>query len=79
MGFWIKFVGLLVDCRGEAGVSPEKAGLDGIFEQKEIGDKKLTTELVGRFKPESVRRWKSSGSERSERQSSQGKIECNAA
>ena len=76
-GFGITFVGLLVDRSGEAG----EAGLEGIFEGEEIRDREVTTELVGRSKPEGVRGWKSSyGSEKTERQSSQaGKIECNAA
>ena len=41
----------------------------------------MTTEVVGRFKLESVSGWKSSsGSARTERQSPHGgKIECNAA
>ena len=81
MGFGITFVGLLGDCRGEAGVSSGEAGLKGIFEGEEIRDKKVTTELMGRSKPEDVRSWKSSsGSETTERQSSQGgKVQCNAA
>ena len=63
---------ILVDRRGEVGVSSGEARLEGIFEGKEIGDKKVITELVGRSKPEGVRGWKSSsGSERTERQSSQ--------
>ena len=71
-------VGLLVVCKGEAGVLSGEAGLEGIFEGEEIGDKKVKTELVGRFRPEGVRIWKSFGSERTERQTSQrGKIECN--
>ena len=71
-------VGLLVVCMGEAGVSSGDAGLEGIFEGEELGDKTLTTELVGRSRPEGVEGWKSSsGSERTERQSSQGgKTEC---
>ena len=74
-------VGLLVVCKSEAGVSSGDAGLDGIFEGEEIGDKKVRTELVERSKPEGVRGWKSSsGSERTERQSSQGgKTEYNWA
>ena len=54
------------------------AGLEGIIEDEVIGDKKVTTEIVGRSKPEGVRGCKSSsGSERTERQLSQGgKIEC---
>ena len=80
-GFGITFGGLLVDRRGEAGVPSGEAGLEGIFERDEIGDRKVTTELVGMSKPEGVRSWKpSSGSERTERQSSQGgNFECNAA
>ena len=53
--FGITFVELLVDRRGEAVVSSCKAGLQGILEGKEIGDRKLTTELVGRSKAEGVR------------------------
>ena len=41
--FGITFVGLLVDCRGEAGVSSGEAGLEGIFEGDEIGGRKVTT------------------------------------
>ena len=79
-GFWITIVGFLVDRRGEAGVLSGEAGLEGIFEGEKIGDKKVTTEFLGRFKPEGVRGWKSSSaSQRTEKQSSQGKIECNAA
>ena len=80
-GLGITFVGLLVDRRGEAGVSSGEAGLDGILEGDEIGDRKVTTELVERSKPEGVRgRKSSSGSERTEKQSSQGgEIECNWA
>ena len=79
-GFGITCVGFL-DCRGDAGVSSGEAGLEGIFEGEEIRDRKVTTDLVGRSKPEGVRGWKSSsGSERTERQSSQGgKTECNWA
>jgi len=74
-------VGLLVVCKVEEGVSSGDAGLEGIFEGGEIGDKKVTTELVGQSKPEGVGGWKSSsGSERTERQSSQGgNVECNWA
>ena len=74
-------VGLLLGCKCEAGVSSGEAGLEGIFAGGETGDKKVTTEVVGRSKPEGVEGWKSSsGSERTERQSSQGgKTECNWA
>ena len=77
----IKFVGLLVDRRVEVGVSTGEAGLEGFFEGEEIGNGKVTTELVGSSKPEGVRGWKSSsGLERTVGQSSKGgKIECNAA
>ena len=70
-----------MDCKGEPVVSSGDAGLEGIFEVEEIGERTVTKELEGRSKPEGVRGWKcSSGSERTERQSSQGgKIECNAA
>ena len=74
-------VELLVVCKSEAGISSGEAGLEGIFAEGEIGDRKVTTEVVGRSKPEGVGGWKSSsGSERTERQSSQGrKTECNWA
>ena len=80
-GFGITFVRLLVDRRSEAAVLSSEAGLEGILERDEIGDRKVTTNLVGRSKPEGVRGQKSSSeSERAERQSSQGgKIECNWA
>ena len=45
-GFGSTFMGLLVDRRGEAGVLSGQAGLEGIFNVGEIGDKKVTTELV---------------------------------
>ena len=72
---------LLVDCKSETGVSSGEAGLEGIFEGKEKGERKLKTGLVGRSKPESVKDWKySSGPEESEKQSShRGKFECIAA
>ena len=72
---------LLVDREGEIGVSSGEAGLEDIFEEEEIGDMEVTTQLAGTSKPEAVEDWKSSsGSERTEKQSSQGgKIECNAA
>ena len=74
-------VGLLVGCKVEAGVSSGEAGLEGIFAGGEIEDRKVTTELVGRSKPEGVGGWKSSfGTERTKRQSLQGgKTECNWA
>ena len=74
-------VELLGVCKGEAGVSSGEAGLEGIFAGGEIGDRKVTTEVVGRSKPEGVGGWKSSsGSDKTERQSSQGgKTECNWA
>ena len=74
-------LGLLVVCKGEAGVSLGEAGLEGIFEGEEIGDRKMTTEVVGWTKPEGVEGWKSSsGLERTEIQSSQGRrIDCIAA
>ena len=53
--FGIKLVGLLVDRRGEAGVSSSEAGLEGILQGDEIGDRKVTTELKRRSKPEGVR------------------------
>ena len=69
-------VGLVVVCIVEAGVSSGEAGFEGI-----LGDRNVTTELVERSKPEGVKGWRSSsGSERTERKSSQGgKIECIAA
>ena len=39
-------MGLRVDRKGEAGVSSGEAGLEGIFEGEEIGERKVTTELV---------------------------------
>ena len=73
--------GGFVDCKGETGVSSGDAGLEGIFEGGEIGDRKVTTELVGGSRPGGVRgRKSSSGSKRTERQSSQGgNVECNWA
>ena len=65
----ITVLGLLVVYKDEASVLSGEAGLEVIFEGEEIGDRKVTTELVGRSKPESVRGWKSSaGWERTERQ-----------
>ena len=83
-GFGITLVGLLVDRRGEADVSSSEAGLEGIFQGDEIGDRKVTTELKRMSKPEGVRGRRGpltlSGSERTERQSSQaGNIDCNWA
>ena len=74
-------VGLLRDCKGETGVSSGETGLEATFEGEGIGARKVTTALVGRSKPEDVKCWKSSsGSERTERQSSEeGKVECSAA
>ena len=74
----VEFLGV---CRGEAGVSSGEAGLEGIFAGGEIGDRKVTTEVLGRSKPEGVGGWKSSsGSDKTERKSSQwGKTECNWA
>ena len=71
--------GWLVDSRVREGGSSGEAGLEGNCEREEIGDKNVTPELVRRSKPEGVRgRKSSSGSEVTERQSSQGgKIECN--
>ena len=71
----------LEESKGEAGVSSGEAGLEGIFEGEEITDRKVTTGLVGRSKPEGVNCWtSSSGSERTERQSLKGgMIECTAA
>ena len=70
-----------VDCKGEPGVSSGDAELEGIFEGKEIGDRKVKSDLVGRSKPGGVGgRKSSSGSKRTERQSSQGgNAECNWA
>ena len=66
----IVVVGLLVDCKSEASILSGEAGLVGIFEVEEIGERKVTTRLVGEAKPEGVNIWKSSsGLERTERQS----------
>ena len=74
-------VGWLLDCKFEAGVSSGDAGLDDIFEGEEIGARKVTTELMEKSNSEDVKGWKSSsGSEKTERQSSEGgKIECGVA
>ena len=74
-------VGLLVDCKSEASVSTGEAGLDGNFQGEEIGEGMLTTALVRRSKQEGVKgRKSSSGSQRTERQPSEGgKVECSAA
>ena len=59
-------VGLVVVCKGEAGVSSGEAGFEGIS-----GDGNVITELVEKSKPEGARGWRSSsGSQRTERQSS---------
>ena len=73
---WVIVGGGLVGGEGGAGVSSGDAGIGGI-----LGERKVTTESVCRSEPEGVIGWKSSsGSERTERQSSQkGKVECNAA
>ena len=73
---WVIVGGWQVDGEVGAGVSSGDAGLEGI-----LGERKATTESVGRSKPEGLSVWKSSsGSERTERQSSQGgKIRFNAA
>ena len=73
--------GWLVESKVREGGASGEAGLEGICEQEAIGDKNVTSELVGRSKPEGVRgRKSSSGSEMTERQSPQGgKIECNWA
>ena len=76
----ITFVGLLVDCKGEAGVSSGETGLEGFFEGEEIVERKVTTGLEGKTEPEGVKDLISfSGSKRTERQSSQGKVECSGA
>ena len=74
-------MGLLVDCKGEVGVSSGEAGLEGILEREDIGERRLTTGLMGMSELEGVKDWKfPSGSERTEGQSSQvGKIEGTAA
>ena len=68
-------------CKNEVGVSSGEVGLEGILEGEEIGERKVTTELMGSSKPGGVGGRKSSSvSQRTERQSSQGgKIECNWA
>ena len=43
----ITVVGLLLGLRGEGGVLSGEDGLEDIFEGEEIGDRKVTTELVG--------------------------------
>ena len=48
-------MGLLVDRASEAGVLSGETGLEGFFEGVEIGDGKVTTDLVGWSKPEGVR------------------------
>ena len=70
-----------MDCKGEPGVLSGDAGLESISEGGEIGERKVTTELVGGSRPGGVRgRKSSSGSKRTERQSSQGgNDECNWA
>ena len=72
---------LLMNGKGDAGVSSGEAGLEGFFEEDEIWERTVTIRLVARSKPDGVRGWKpSSGLERTERQSSQGrKVECSAA
>ena len=61
-------MGLLVDCRGEAGVLSGEVGLEGIFEGREIRDRKVPPELVGGSKPEGVWGWKASfGLEKTEK------------
>ena len=79
--FWFVVVRLLVDWKCEAGVLSGKAALQGVFEGEEIGEGKPSTGLVGSYKPEGVECRKSSfGSERTERQPSQGgKVDCSAA
>ena len=52
--------GWVVDSKVKEGGSSGETGLEGIFEGEEIGDRKVTTELVGRSKPEGVRGRKSS-------------------
>ena len=73
-------MGLLTDCKGEASVLSGEAGLEGVFEGKVL-ERKMTTGLLGKSKPEDVKCWKSSsGSEKTERQSSQTeKVECSVA
>ena len=74
-------VGLLVDCKSGAGILSGEAGLEGFFDGEEIGERKVKTGLEGGSKIESVKSWKaSSGSERTESQSSKGgKVESSAA
>ena len=69
----IVVVGLLINCRGDAGVSSGEAGLEGDFEGEGIGEGKFTTGLEGKSKRDGVKDGKSSsGSEKTEKQSSQG-------
>ena len=74
-------MGLLVDCTDEVGVLSGEAGLEGVLEGEEIGQRKVTTGIVGISISERVNGWKfSSGSERTGRQSSEGgNFECTAA
>ena len=65
-------VGLLVDCKGEAGVSCGETQLEDFLEVLEMRERKVTIGLVGMSKPERVKGWKSTGLEKTERQSSQG-------
>ena len=61
------------DCKGEASVLSGEAGLEGVLDGQQKGERKLATELVGMTKPEDVKGWNSFfGSERTETQSSQG-------
>ena len=48
-------VGLLVDCKSEAGVSSGEAGLEGIFAGKEKGERKMKSRSVGKSKPEGLK------------------------
>ena len=69
----------LVNCKGESGISSGEAGLEGIFEGEEIGERKALTGLVRRSKPEGVKDWKSFSDETEGQSSQGGKVECRVA
>ena len=47
-------VGLILECKNEAGVSSGEASLVGTFAEEEIREKKVTTRLAGRSNSESA-------------------------
>ena len=68
----IVIVGLLLDCKSEAGLLSGEDGLEGIFEGEELGERKVTTRLEGKSEPEGVKDGNlSCGSVKTERQLSQ--------